>query len=320
MSRAVQAQQNGMAFAAPGQDDDMCPVCRSTRYLNSNLRFLVNPTCYHKMCESCVDRIFSQGPAPCPVAGCARTLRKARFRKQTFEDLKIEREVDIRSRVAKVFNRRQEEFLNLRNWNDYLEQVETLTFNLLYEVDVEETEAKMASYEAQNAESIRRNKILENQEHESFEAASQAQKAQAWSRREEALREDEDERKERVKESREEQNRIARGGKAKVALKKSTARKKEVSKGEGKTDSSAPAPVFEIQGLKPMTAPKPKEAYDPFGRVAIIPEYYTLKKDYEHPWLEKARTDPAITTGGYDVHEYCARAMMEAFAGMGVFI
>jgi len=66
------------------------------------MKFLVNPECYHKMCESCVDRIFSHGPAPCPIAGCKRTLRKAKFRTQTFEDLKVEREVDIRRRVAQV--------------------------------------------------------------------------------------------------------------------------------------------------------------------------------------------------------------------------
>jgi CDK-activating kinase assembly factor MAT1 len=79
---------------------DICPVCKSSRYLNPNMQFKVNPECYHKMCESCVDRIFSHGPAPCPIAGCARTLRKAKFRTQTFEDLKVEREVDIRRRVA----------------------------------------------------------------------------------------------------------------------------------------------------------------------------------------------------------------------------
>ena len=82
---------------------ESCPVCKSSRYLNSNLRFLVNPECYHKMCESCVDRIFSHGPAPCPIAGCARTLRKGKFREATFEDLKVEREVDIRRRVASMY-------------------------------------------------------------------------------------------------------------------------------------------------------------------------------------------------------------------------
>lgn len=93
-----QASANA-ASASP----DICPVCKSSRYLNPNMRFLVNPECYHKMCESCVDRIFSQGPAPCPVAGCGRTLRKQRFRKQTFGDIHIEREVDIRRRVAQVY-------------------------------------------------------------------------------------------------------------------------------------------------------------------------------------------------------------------------
>ncbi len=82
---------------------DICPVCKSARYLNPNMRFLINPECYHKMCESCVDRIFSQGPAPCPVAGCARTLRKQRFRLPKFEDLQIEREVDVRRRVAAMY-------------------------------------------------------------------------------------------------------------------------------------------------------------------------------------------------------------------------
>jgi CDK-activating kinase assembly factor MAT1 len=81
---------------------DICPVCKSSRYLNPDMRFKVNPVCYHKMCESCVDRIFSQGPAPCPVAGCGQTLRKARFRAQTFEDIQVEKEVDVRREVAKT--------------------------------------------------------------------------------------------------------------------------------------------------------------------------------------------------------------------------
>jgi len=88
--------------ARADSSSDICPVCKSSRYLNPNMKFLVNPECYHKMCESCVDRIFSHGPAPCPIAGCKRTLRKAKFRSQTFEDLKVEREVDIRRRVARV--------------------------------------------------------------------------------------------------------------------------------------------------------------------------------------------------------------------------
>jgi len=47
-----------------------------------------------------VDRIFTSGPAKCPVFGCNKTLRKARFKKQTFENIAVEREVDVRKRVS----------------------------------------------------------------------------------------------------------------------------------------------------------------------------------------------------------------------------
>ena len=94
---------SGLSTDELPKHSDICPVCKSSRYLNPKIRFLINPECYHRMCESCIDRIFSQGPAPCPVAGCGRTLRKARFRKQTFEDVKIERECDIRGRINNVY-------------------------------------------------------------------------------------------------------------------------------------------------------------------------------------------------------------------------
>jgi CDK-activating kinase assembly factor MAT1 len=120
--------------------DDRCPVCKSDKYLNPNLKFLVNPECYHKLycnsekgltnrCETCIDRIFTLGPAPCPQ--CGRMLRKAKFRKQTFEDTLVEREVDVRRRITKLFNKRREDFKTLRAYNDYLEEVEDISTPLL---------------------------------------------------------------------------------------------------------------------------------------------------------------------------------------------
>ena len=88
------------AAAADTSSDIQCPICKSSRYLNPDLKLLVNPVCYHKMCQSCVDRIYSHGPDQCKVPGCSKTLRKAQFRLPTFEDVELEREVDIRRRVA----------------------------------------------------------------------------------------------------------------------------------------------------------------------------------------------------------------------------
>ena len=50
-------------------------------------------------CESCIDRLFTLGPAPCPI--CNKILRKLAFTPQTFEDLTVEKEVAIRRRIAK---------------------------------------------------------------------------------------------------------------------------------------------------------------------------------------------------------------------------
>ncbi|PQE15802.1 CDK-activating kinase assembly factor MAT1 protein [Rutstroemia sp. NJR-2017a BBW] len=111
--------------------NDICPICKSNRYLNPSLQFLINPECYHKMCSTCVDRIFTSGPAPCPVPHCARTLRKKGFHAAFFGDLKVEREVDIRRRVNEVFNRREDEFETLLDWNNYLQEVEDLVFDLV---------------------------------------------------------------------------------------------------------------------------------------------------------------------------------------------
>ena len=305
------------------------------------MRFLVNPECYHKMCESCVDRIFSQGPAPCPVAGCARTLRKARFRRQTFDDLQIEREVDIRRRVAGVFNKREEEFESLRHWNNYLEEVENLTWNLLQGVDVKETEKKLDAYRRQNEAEIKQNAALESQRTANAEARLAAQKEDARLRREAARNEELDERREKEESKKEMVDKIARGDgdpetivreSQRVVLKKSTARRTAAEKARqqqqaaaaAKLDNGAAAtsPLFSIQGLK-RVVPKttaPETEYDPFGGYVIKPAYHHLRDNYEHSWLDNARNDAQITAGGYDVGNYCARAMMDAFGGLGVFV
>ena len=338
------------------------------------MRFLVNPECYHRMCESCVDRIYSHGPAPCPVAGCHRTLRKQRFRKQTFQDIRVEKEVDVRKRVAKMcvleflpegrswsgkdrnaesrrFNRRQEEFDTLRDYNDYLEEVETITFNLLNGVDVAQTEAKLTRYAADNAEVITVNKALDEQDSATAEAREAAEKERARLRRDAARREAEEEAEEREEGKREiisrlatdqtgNAERIAREGQ-KVLLKRSTARRvalqgpadpgQVAQHANSSADISSALPngsaglPLVFKGLKPRMkagagSSSPPRPYDPFGDTTISHRYFNLQDHYDHPWLERARTDPAMTAGGYTVTEYCTRSLVEAFSGLGVFI
>ncbi|RAH74117.1 TFIIH/NER complex subunit TFB3 [Aspergillus aculeatinus CBS 121060] len=338
------------AMANRGDDDEVCPVCKSSRYLNPDMQFLINPECYHKMCESCVDRIFSSGPANCPVAGCHKTLRKARFRKQTFEDINVEREVDIRRRVMQILNRREEEFDSKRAWDDFLEQREEIIANLVHGTDVAKTESDLQKYASENMRSIRANQALEAQEASSFKEQQTHEQELARLRREAAKQEYENERRE-LQASREDvltrlaagrpgdAAAIAREGK-KVLLKKSSARRSEEDRirqkqaalrnsdarkaGQGgltadKADIAGDSGL--IKGLKKIVTPEPEKPYDPFG--GMVPnkrDYYTLRDFYPSSYLDPIRQDTRMQAGGYDLQEYYSRTLMEAFAGLGCFI
>lgn len=64
------------------------------------------------------------------------------------------KEMTLRRRIASIFNKTQEHFTTLKDYNDYLEEVEDMTFNLIEGIDVEEIEAKIARYQQENAEQI----------------------------------------------------------------------------------------------------------------------------------------------------------------------
>lgn len=87
------------SFTTNDEDDEICPVCKSTKYLNPKMNLLVSP-CYHRLCETCINRIFTHGSAPCPI--CATILRKGNFVVATFGDLVVEKELRIRKIVSKA--------------------------------------------------------------------------------------------------------------------------------------------------------------------------------------------------------------------------
>ncbi|CAM8931030.1 unnamed protein product [Rhodiola kirilowii] len=64
------------------------------------------------------------------------------------------KEMQIRRRIAGIFNKREEDFESLREYNDYLEEVEDMTCNLIDGVNVPAIEEKIARYQEENAEQI----------------------------------------------------------------------------------------------------------------------------------------------------------------------
>ncbi|KAH6619724.1 CDK-activating kinase assembly factor MAT1-domain-containing protein [Chaetomium sp. MPI-SDFR-AT-0129] len=325
--------------------EDMCPVCKTIRYLNKDMEFLINPECYHSMCSSCVNRLFNDGPNQCPYAGCHRTLRRKGFRAAFFGDLSVEREVDIRRRVAAVFNQAEDDFETLRDYNNYLQMVEDLTFDLVSGTDAQRraAEATLQQWEAEHRADIERNRRAGKEADEQSRRRLAAEREAARQRRVEALREAEEEKRERVRNREAELDSLAQGGVGAGAGAAVGAQRVQLKRrGQAAANRAVEAAVhsaaaavtsatgatgtsdvgrLSIRGLKEKKkAPAPEGPYDPFGGLDFAPGRYKVHDRLQHPAIDKYKKDQAHITGGYDFGEYTARAMFEAFAGLGVFI
>jgi len=119
------------------------------------MKLMVN-VCGHNICESCVELLFVKGSGSCPE--CNIPLRRTNFRLQLFEDASVDKEVDIRRRILKDFNKQEEDFESLREYNDYLEMVEDIIFNLTNNLEILETNKKIQQYKEENKDNIVKNR------------------------------------------------------------------------------------------------------------------------------------------------------------------
>uniref|UniRef100_A0A3Q4MJK0 CDK-activating kinase assembly factor MAT1 n=1 Tax=Neolamprologus brichardi TaxID=32507 RepID=A0A3Q4MJK0_NEOBR len=168
-------------------DEQGCPRCKTTKYRNPSLKLMVN-VCGHTLCENCVEMLFVRGSGNC--VQCDTPLRKSNFRVQLFEDPTVDKEVEIRKKVLKIYNKRDFDFPSLREYNDYLEQVEDLVYNLTNNVDVENTKLRMEQYQRENRDVIQRNKAKLTREQEELEELLLLEQQSNEQRRLEVLQEE----------------------------------------------------------------------------------------------------------------------------------
>ncbi|KAM7472902.1 hypothetical protein LguiA_011085 [Lonicera macranthoides] len=88
------------------------------------------------------------------------------------------KEMSIRKRIASIFNKREDDFPSLKEYNDYLEEVEDMIVNLVEGIDVPAIEARIAQYEKENAEQIMNAQARKAEEYAAALAASKGQPAQ----------------------------------------------------------------------------------------------------------------------------------------------
>ncbi|KAF7698528.1 RNA polymerase II transcription factor B subunit 3 [Cucumispora dikerogammari] len=104
-----------------------CPQCNSDSFLNPNIQILLSP-CYHKICTTCLQRLFPLGHGKCPE--CGALLRKTNFFQSTFEDIEVERECQIRKKLS-ITKSKESDFKSKMEYYDYLEDFENKVFFVL---------------------------------------------------------------------------------------------------------------------------------------------------------------------------------------------
>ncbi|PTB68715.1 kinase [Trichoderma citrinoviride] len=326
---------NSSAFVSaplpPADQDEICPVCKTTRYFNKDMEFRINTECYHRMCKTCVERIFKDGPNQCPYAECHKTLRLRGFKTAFFGDLGVEREVDIRRRVAAVFNKAEDDFESLDAYNDYLYMVECLTDDLVNGNDEarKKAEAQLAEWEAQHKAEIERNRKLARESDETRQKRLAAEQDAARQRRLQELQEDAAERANAARFREEMLNSLqnAELGHAEEAVDRILLKKRGQQKRDATLDAVATmgGSGLSIRGLRDKRAPvQDDKPYDPFGGLDLAPQRIDLSPEklsqYKSEWLDVTRTKEDYIVGGYSSQEYLTRALFEAFSGLGVFV
>ena len=144
-------------------------------------------------------------------------------------------------------DKQEADFETLRDYNDYLEEVEIITMNLIENIEVAETERKLKLWEqAQKAE------LNPNATFRSID---------------------------------DQPNTSTLSDSSHVVLKKGGIQRKALAASSGNTpdpfgaseDTGAMRDTgFAFKGLKKREAPKPESPFDPFDGWSIVPQYYSL--------------------------------------------
>ena len=321
-------------------------------------------------CESCIDRLYTLGPAPCPV--CGKTLKKMTFIPQTFEDLVVEKEVAIRRKLAKEsavqrfcshatcsplsgirFNKRREDFPDLRSFNDYLQEVEDLSksrlilplsssrfliiittritsayakaFNLINDIDIPETQARIAAYRKENAAFIELNQQREEAYAQALKEQEEAERRERQLRAEELRRAEEEERDAREGERRALIDNLENSD-ADAARLVAQARAEALKRAAARTAAAQQAVFAQQQeAMRLRTAQNaavvPDQPHVPLSDTYYAYEdMYVLRNSYFDPASDAVRRDREgiMRAGGYFVEEAWERALRFAVAGLDI--
>jgi CDK-activating kinase assembly factor MAT1 len=130
-----------------------CAMCGTTEgdasNLSSHTTLQTNATvrCGHMFCNACIEReLVRRREFPCPV--CKTTVKKETLTKDSLDRVQCKRDTDWRRRILKVYNKTEQDFSSLLEYNDYLEEVEDKIYAIVNEEPAaEDIKARIKEYE-----------------------------------------------------------------------------------------------------------------------------------------------------------------------------
>ncbi|XP_061390279.1 CDK-activating kinase assembly factor MAT1 [Musca vetustissima] len=308
-------------------DDQACPRCKTTKYRNPSLKLMVN-VCGHTLCESCVDLLFLKGSGSCPQ--CNVALRRNNFRIQLFEDPMVEKEVDIRKRILRDYNKKEDDFNTLQEYNDYLEEIETIIYNLCNNIDIIGTNKRIEQYKKDNREIIQRNRTRMGREEIELEEMLELEKTQEELRRQELLNLEAEQKKKKAREKEALIDELMCSGKDANAIVNEFAVKVEKLREEEKQLPPPPKPATQFSsGIKFgrsadhhfLPVPKVEEGPVYIHERPVLymegPAAPPVQEIESRGYMAHVRAENLTErAGGYRATYACQRALLEAMQGL----
>lgn len=316
-------------------NNDVCPICKTDKYLNPNMKFLINPECYHKICDLCVDRIFSLGPSKCPYKGCEMILRKNKFKTQIFEDIGVEKEIDIRNKINKIFNKTEKDFKTLDDYNAHLEKVEELVYNLLNGIDVQKTNEYIQKYKQENQKTIHQNNINLQRQHEIFEQIENKKRLINLEKQKLLKQLIRELQRDKIAANKQMTNTLSNSSmdvktvveNVKKNFKKQTSARRRKFEEETKRlqeklllQEDLEILNYNNPGMVSKRAVKPLSPFSPFigDRDPKVP--FQLEPEYYDPFSSGVAADKVYLAGGIRVEQIYKKSLFEAFLGLGCVV
>jgi CDK-activating kinase assembly factor MAT1 len=147
---------------------DCCVICNDIHGNSSNLLgkiFKVNttPKCGHKFCDDCINKEMARKRQfSCPKCGIPVTREKLSIK--GLDETEVERDFINRRKIKSIYNKTEEDFNTLLEFQNYEEDVEDMIFNLVHGIDEEETLKKIEIFQKNNISNISQKQSKKDQD------------------------------------------------------------------------------------------------------------------------------------------------------------